>query len=218
MPTARSMLSDSSHGPLPFRPSDHCPSRAKQPPRRICASPSCDREQSRRTLRLTVASMTERLCRPLARGADERACASAPHAAAAASAPAGAVARSTWCRRQGTATGAAGAMQWLVALRAIAGARPQRAPDHPSGWLPLAEAKQGYAATVVVAIDCFVDRARPRRPSASTATASELWSHLRCSRDVVRCGLINAGVPQRLDDCAAVVAYDLAKEDASNDP
>ena len=55
-------------------------------------------------LRRTVASMTDRPGRPLARAAGERACASTLHAAAAAPVPAGAVARATWRRRQGTAT------------------------------------------------------------------------------------------------------------------
>jgi hypothetical protein len=43
-------------------------SQAKQPPRGAVPRPGCDREQPRRTLRLTIASLTHRSGRPLARG------------------------------------------------------------------------------------------------------------------------------------------------------
>ena len=76
----------------------------KQRPRGSVRRPGCDREQPRRTLQLAVASMTHRHGRPLARGAGERACGSISRAAAAARAPAGAVAPSTWCPRRGTST------------------------------------------------------------------------------------------------------------------
>ena len=78
--------------------------RAKQPPRGSVRRPGRDREQPRRTLRLTVASMMQRPGRALARGAGDGANASTSRAAPAALAPAEGVAPSAWRPRRGAST------------------------------------------------------------------------------------------------------------------